>query len=183
MNYEKYIKYKTKYLNLKIFIQNNFGSENYDNNFQSGGSKEDILNIDNFSSTPNSEIFNNNNLDNIDNLTETPNSEIYNNIKLGGDNYLNKLDNNLDNKLDNKLDNNLDNSLDNIENLSETPTSEIYNNKVGGNYDKKYTEGKRKIKKNEKVFESSDSDSDFCSSDSKLSSDSSLLSLSSFNNY
>jgi hypothetical protein len=57
MSYEKYIKYKTKYLNLKAEIHNN--------RIQNGGSKKNTYEndfIQTLGSTPGSEIYNNNNL-------------------------------------------------------------------------------------------------------------------------
>lgn len=55
MSYEKYIKYKTKYLNLKAEIHNN--------RIQNGGSLKNTYEndfIQTLGSTPNSEIYNNN---------------------------------------------------------------------------------------------------------------------------
>ncbi len=60
MSYEKYIKYKTKYLNLKAEIHNN--------RIQNGGSKKNTYEndfIQTLGSTPNSEIYNNNNNNNL----------------------------------------------------------------------------------------------------------------------
>jgi hypothetical protein len=71
MSYEKYIKYKTKYLNLKAKLHNkNINNTDFSNNIfnknEQVGGNNDFINT--LGSTPNSEIYNtpnNNNLENV----------------------------------------------------------------------------------------------------------------------
>ena len=155
MSYEKYIKYKTKYLNLKAEIHNR--------RIQSGGANNNF--VDN---------------DFIQTLGSTPNSEIYNNKNnfnlVGGGDEKSETDVNLPDKLSSSESSKSSDS-DLPSKLSETPVSESESVKSvkttessEKNIDKKLG-GARKLKKKRNVFSESDSELDV--------SESSLLSFSS----
>jgi len=150
MSYEKYIKYKTKYLNLKAKIHNeNLNNQGlYDNNVSDA--------IFYKSTNQNNQLGGNNQLsDNdsfINTLGSTPNSDIYNN-NYNDDNKNSKINNNKKSEVLEKLyTSSEDMNYDELEK---------YNKLIGGS---------RKLKKNKNVFSDSDSSLlSFSSTDSKSS--------------
>jgi len=145
MSYDKYIKYKTKYLDLKAHIHN---EKLHNETFQFGGKNnnnedEDILNT--LGTTPNSDIFNNN----INKL-------------VGGthDLSIDESESELKSELKSESDSdNLHEELSSTNKIIETTQT------------KKHTQldGKRKIKKSSNVFSGSDSDINDETSSSLLS--------------
>jgi hypothetical protein len=164
MSYEKYIKYKTKYLNLKAKIHNE--------KIQIGGGINNTMNENDF----------------IQTLGSTPNSEIY--IKqinlFGGAKESEELTNKLPDKLSSSesvsdkdsSDNNLPEHLSSSESSSSSKSSSENSNKTS-TIEEKLVGGARKIKKNKNVF----SESELNESESSLLSFSSVESDSSSDNY
>ena len=152
MSYEKYIKYKTKYLNLKAEIHNN--------RIQNGGSKKNTYEND----------F-------IQTLGSTPNSEIYNkNYNLVGGAKLNNSAANLNDSSDSYmgLPNQLSSSEKSLRSEQEGGAVDVEEDMSSYENSNQIAGGTRKIKKKKNVFSESESDSDFKDSDSSMLSFSSV---------
>jgi hypothetical protein len=163
MSYEKYIKYKTKYLNLKTKIHNE--------RIQSGGGNKIFTEndfIQTLGSTPNSEIFNKN--INLVGGAKTKKSNIYEKSSSSQSNSSSH-NNLLSNKssfssynLPNKLSSSRSSENNNSDKSLKSTDSKDLNNET-------FIGGARKLKKNKNVFSESDSELD--------DTESSLLSFSS----
>ena len=189
MSYEKYIKYKTKYLNLKATIHNKqiqsggAHSVSYDNDF-----------IQTLGSTPNSDIFNNNyhliggsknelSEKSVSSDSESTNSSLPD--KLSSSESKNS---SLPDKLSSSESKNssLPDKLSSSESTKKSTSSESPDNlpdklssSESESESKQLIGGSRKLKKTVNVFSESDSESDFNESDSSMLSFSSVASTSS----
>lgn len=159
MSYEKYIKYKTKYLNLKAEIHNRkiqLGGENnilVDNDF-----------IQTLGSTPNSDIFNNNNYDLIGGGKEKSETDVNLPDKLS-------LSSSESSKKSSSLSDNLPDKLSSSESSEKKNDSDKSVKTTESSKNEKLVGGARKLKKKRNVFSESDSELD--------ETESSLLSFSS----
>ena len=164
MSYEKYIKYKTKYLNLKAKIHNE--------KIQNGGGARNMMDDNEFiqtlGSTPNSEIYNNqfNLVGGSKKTTKKQKSSEEKNNSDDSDHLPYALESSTEEKKLSSDNLSSDNLPDALSSSSESPKEKL----VGGS---------RKIKKKKNVFSESDSNSDLNDSESSLLSFSSIESDSS----
>lgn len=182
MSYEKYIKYKTKYLNLKATIHNK--------QIQSGGAPSNTHDndfIQTLGSTPNSDIFNNNYdlfggaKKKLSEKSVSSNS-LPDKLSSSESSESNKLPDELSSSESTKKSDKLSSSES--DKLSDEPSSSESNklpDELSSSESKKLIGGARKLKKTVNVFSESESnsDSDFNGSDSSLLSFSSVASTSS----